>query len=334
MNSSPLSVGALEQRAEEVLRSVNYPFELLEAEVRGGAAWAKRAPRILLTLAGIPPQSSLADAKPWTAKENLLPNKKWIERYNAWWGSDVSRGTYDYFLRNGLRPLIDIGLVLEDPDVPGLRKPNSPSKCYGLSPAAAQLLHDFLVTKESAVLIFLAEAAMQRAAYVKVREANTLNIDLGGGKAVKVAKDDHNSLQKAILESFLPHFVPKFELVYVGETSNREIVRNEALIQKLDLGVLFNDKLPDVVAYDWARDWIILVEAYHSSGAIDTRRHDRFKCLLGNNAGKAVFVTAFANRNAYKAHVSEIAWKTEVWIADEWDHLIHMDGERFLGPYV
>ena len=30
---------------------------------------------------------------------------------------------------------------------------------------------------------------------------------------------------------------------------------------------------------------------------------------------------------------SAIAWETEVWIADEPDHMIHYNGERFLGPY-
>jgi len=30
---------------------------------------------------------------------------------------------------------------------------------------------------------------------------------------------------------------------------------------------------------------------------------------------------------------SEIAWETEVWCADAPTHLIHFNGERFLGPY-
>ena len=26
-------------------------------------------------------------------------------------------------------------------------------------------------------------------------------------------------------------------------------------------------------------------------------------------------------------------WESEVWVAEDPDHLIHFDGERFLGPY-
>ena len=34
-----------------------------------------------------------------------------------------------------------------------------------------------------------------------------------------------------------------------------------------------------------------------------------------------------------RRHLAEIAWETEVWVADAPSHLIHFNGERFLGPY-
>lgn len=37
--------------------------------------------------------------------------------------------------------------------------------------------------------------------------------------------------------------------------------------------------------------------------------------------------------SSYKNCQEELAWETEVWIATEPDHMIHRDGERFLGPY-
>lgn len=337
MNPKVHDLRAVDIVAQEILQAVNFPFELIKNEVRGGAAWAKRAPLILLTLAGIDPKSSLEDAKPWSAPNNRLPNKKWIARYNEWWGKgDVSEGSYDYFLRNGLRQLIATGLAVEDPDILVLRKPNSPAKCYGLSPAAAVLLQAFHIKEKQAdaVTTFLIEAGHQQAAYVKAQDGNRLEIAVGKGKTIQVSKDEHNALQKAIVELFLPHFAPDFELVYIGETSNRELIRDAALVEQLGLAALFSDKLPDVVAYDPKRDWIVIVEAYHSSGAISTIRHDQLKQMLGAGAKKTVFVTAFATRVAYKAHANEIAWKTEVWIADNPTHLIHMDGERFLGPYA
>jgi type II restriction enzyme len=31
--------------------------------------------------------------------------------------------------------------------------------------------------------------------------------------------------------------------------------------------------------------------------------------------------------------MTEIAWETEVWIADNPDHLVHFNGDKFLEPY-
>ena len=32
-------------------------------------------------------------------------------------------------------------------------------------------------------------------------------------------------------------------------------------------------------------------------------------------------------------YLGEIAWETEVWVADAPSHLIHFNGLRFLGPH-
>ena len=34
----------------------------------------------------------------------------------------------------------------------------------------------------------------------------------------------------------------------------------------------------------------------------------------------------------FKQHVDKIAWETKVWIAEIPDHLIHFNGDKFLGP--
>ncbi len=50
-------------------------------------------------------------------------------------------------------------------------------------------------------------------------------------------------------------------------------------------------------------------------------------------AAGLVYVTAFPNRTVMGRYLGEIAWETEVWVADAPSHLIHFNGERFLGPY-
>ena len=47
-----------------------------------------------------------------------------------------------------------------------------------------------------------------------------------------------------------------------------------------------------------------------------------------------IFITAFPDRATYRKFAKDIAWETEVWIADAPEHMIHFNGNKFLGPYV
>jgi len=49
-------------------------------------------------------------------------------------------------------------------------------------------------------------------------------------------------------------------------------------------------------------------------------------CSLGK-----VFVSAFADFVEFRKRLKEIAWETEVWIAEIPDHIIHYNGDKFLG---
>lgn len=44
-------------------------------------------------------------------------------------------------------------------------------------------------------------------------------------------------------------------------------------------------------------------------------------------------VTAFLDKAKFRSYARDIAWETEVWIAENADHLIHFNGDKFLGPY-
>lgn len=92
-------------------------------------------------------------------------------------------------------------------------------------------------------------------------------------------------------------------------------------------------KMPDVVVHDRLRNWLILVEAVTSAGPVDGKRRVELKQLFSGAKAGLVFVTAFASRKAMQSFLGQIAWESEVWIAEAPDHLIHFNGERFLGPY-
>jgi adenine-specific DNA-methyltransferase len=92
-------------------------------------------------------------------------------------------------------------------------------------------------------------------------------------------------------------------------------------------------KMPDVVIHDQQRDWLVLIEAVTSHGAVNLKRRNELQQLFRMSQQGLVFVTAFPNRKQMTRYLAEISWETEVWIADQPDHLIHFNGDRFLGPY-
>jgi hypothetical protein len=91
--------------------------------------------------------------------------------------------------------------------------------------------------------------------------------------------------------------------------------------------------LPDIVAYSSSKNWLFLIEAVHTSGPISPERRLKFKELTKDVKAQVIYITAFLTRAKFREYVNDIAWETEVWIAegDDADHLIHFNGDKFLG---
>jgi hypothetical protein len=91
--------------------------------------------------------------------------------------------------------------------------------------------------------------------------------------------------------------------------------------------------MPDVIIHFQEKNWLVLVEAVTSHGPVNLLRHNQLKDLFATSTAGLVFVTAFLDRQSMREYLPEIAWESEVWVADAPDHLIHFNGSRFLGPY-
>jgi adenine-specific DNA-methyltransferase len=122
-------------------------------------------------------------------------------------------------------------------------------------------------------------------------------------------------------------------LVYAGDTGDKWGYFDAALLSELGIEVDAHGKIPDVVLHYQVKNWLLLVESVTSHGPVDGKRHDELKSLFADSKAGLVFVTAFPNRSLMSRYLGEIAWETEVWIADSPSHLIHFNDERFLGPY-
>ena len=138
---------------------------------------------------------------------------------------------------------------------------------------------------------------------------------------------------KSIIEEFGPRFVPGGALIYAGDTGEKMGYFDEPLLKELGVEVNSHGKMPDVVIYYPEKKWLILIESVTSHGPVDGKRHGELETLFKNSKVGIVYVTAFPNRSLMARYLNEIAWETEVWVADAPSHLIHFNGVRFLGPY-
>jgi hypothetical protein len=150
---------------------------------------------------------------------------------------------------------------------------------------------------------------------------------------VTLSAGGQNPLIKTVIEELCPRFVPAGVVVYIGDAEDKFLHLDADYLRKLGVVVPAPAKMPDVVIHDVRRNWLLLIEAVATAGPVDGKRRRELKELFAGCSAGLVFVSAFASREVMRSFVSQISWETEVWVASDPDHMIHFNGERFLGPY-
>ncbi len=140
-------------------------------------------------------------------------------------------------------------------------------------------------------------------------------------------------LIKTVVEEFCPRFVPGGTVVYIGDAEDKFLHLDADYLHRLGVVIPAPAKMPDVVVHDTKRNWLLLIEAVTSAGPVDGKRRKELKDLFAGCKAGLVFVSAFSTREVMRSFLTQISWETEVWVAEDPEHLIHFNGERFLGPY-
>ena len=156
---------------------------------------------------------------------------------------------------------------------------------------------------------------------------------LPDGSVVYLSPGEHNVLQVAIVEQLGPRFAPGAVVLYIGDTALKHVVYAATALKKIGVPITEHDKLPDVVLYRPVKNWLYLIEAVTSHGPVSPKRHRELEGVLARCTADRVYITAFLSIQEFRKYAAEIAWETEVWIADNPDHMIHFNGPKFLGPY-
>lgn len=277
---------------------------------------------------------------------NLTPEKTWqdcespligitpiMDFARHYYGKDYKPNTRETFRRQSVHQFVDAGIVLYNPDDP-TRPVNSPKAVYQIAPEAFELIKTFGTSMWGETLYkFTSEMKTLAVRYANEREQRKLPVKLKNDLAFQISPGEHSELVKAIIEEFSPRFAPGAQLVYAGDTGDKWGYFDAVTLKNLNVEVDSHGKMPDVVLYWPENNWLFLVEAVTSHGPVNPKRHAELTRLFESSTAGLVFVTAFPTRSVMGKYLGDIAWETDVWVAENPSHMIHFNGERFLGPY-
>ncbi|KAB8140743.1 restriction endonuclease [Chloroflexia bacterium SDU3-3] len=280
---------------------------------------------------------ALLDMQPnhdWAAASNppmgITPILQWAEKHYA---VRYAPNTRETIRKDTMHHFVEAALAIANPDQPN-RPTNSPKWHYRIEPAALALIRTFGTNAwPSQLARYLTERVGLQTRYADIRNMARIPVQIPGGKEITLSPGNHSALIKAIIDEFAPRFLPGSHLIYVGDTGDKWGFFDEQRLHDLGVVIDAHGKMPDVIFYYEAKHWLVLVESLTSRGPVDGKRHDELARLFGKSTAGIVYVTAFPTRKGLARYVTQISWATEVWVAEAADHLIHFDGERFLGPY-
>lgn len=245
------------------------------------------------------------------------------------YGITYAENSRETIRRQTLHQFEQAGIVIRNRDDPTLPT-NSPKNNYTITPEALSIIKAFGTPNFNAELIrFTANHGKLIEKYAGRKLEHDLTVTFKE-EILTLTTGPHNELQIAILRDLYPRFFPNAELLYLGDAANKMLKINEKLVEELHFPITQHDKLSDIVFYDRTKQILFLIEAVTSHGPMSPKRVHELNELLSESGIKQIYITAFQTKKEFKKTFDDIAWETEVWIADKPDHMIHLNGPKFL----
>jgi hypothetical protein len=318
-SSKSSSVQQIINEALDILDSVGIPMNKTERTL-------ERMAVCFLAVAGVTEDWHEAKAK------TNLKSRAIITFVNEHFEENISLGSYDNIRRNDLKFLVLADLI-ENSGVNKGSATNDPTRGYALQTDFKNLIVTYKTENwHQALKAFNENKPSLSEILERKRNIEKIPVKLPNGKPLELSLGEHNVLQKEINEQFLPRFGSDCVVLYIGDTSNKSLHIEIKELEALNFFELAHDELPDIIAYSKTNNWLYLIEAVYSSGPMSETRVLELKKMLKDCKAELIFVTSFLKRTDFKKWMLDVAWETEVWIADNPDHLIHFNGHKFLGP--
>ena len=277
---------------------------------------------VILAMAGMKPDMFWSEASnEWIRIHDI------IQFVNTFYGVTYAENSRETFRKQALHRFRTAALIEDNG-----KATNSPNYRYRLTEETVQVLRTMQTPDwETSVKRFTHYHEKLIDIYASKKKMTMMPVNING-KDFKFSAGKHNELQKAIIEEFAPRFAPHSECLYVGDTIEKDLVKNVEKLKELGFEITLHDKMPDVVLYREDKNWIYFVESVTSVGPMDPKRILEITEMTKDITAGKIFVTAFLDFKTYKRFAEELAWETEVWIAELPEHMIHLNGDRFMGP--
>ncbi|MEG2985269.1 MAG: BsuBI/PstI family type II restriction endonuclease [Peptostreptococcaceae bacterium] len=281
---------------------------------------------VLLALANIKPD------KTWeNAQNELYTTREIMDFMRDEYGIEYKANTRETVRKDVIHYFLQASIIEANRDKPD-RATNSPKFCYSLVPEFLQFIKSYGSNNWNQMIReYKANVESLVDKYKKEREFNRIPVLINGDE-LTFSPGKHNQLQKAIIEDFAPIFAPGAEVLYVGDTDKKDLVKNIERLSQLGVDMQEHTKLPDVVLYLEEKNWIYFIESVTSVGPMNDKRIIEIGEMTQNCKSGKVYVTAFLDVKTFKKFAAEIAWETEVWLAERPEHMVHYNGDRFFGP--
>ncbi|MBR1800503.1 MAG: hypothetical protein IJ767_03290 [Bacteroidaceae bacterium] len=260
---------------------------------------------------------------------SFLKTRDIIKFENDHYGEQISSGSYDDIRRKDLKQLQEAGLVINS-SLLDQSATNDPNRGYALDAQFASLLKAFRTRKWEEKLAYFLEIRQQvRDELERKKAMERIPVTLPSGLTLELSTGEHNLIQKKVIEDFLPFWGMGAEVLYFGDTTDKFLHHKVETLQELHIK-LEHGELPDIIAYSKTKNLLFLIEAYHSSNPMNEQRVNSLKKLVEDCPAEVVYVTAFLTKKDGLKHLKEVSWNTEVWFANEPQHMMHLNGHKFL----
>lgn len=318
VQESPTTVIKKVKDAENILKQLGLPKEQQN----------ERSALTLLALLSLRPRDK------WTQASNPLCGiTPMMEFFSKHYGKSYKPNTRETVRRQTVHQMLAAGLITANPDDPK-RAINSPKAVYQVREEVLDLVKSFGTDSwNDNVQAFLQLNRSLRDLYAQEREMQRIPVQISDHQVLQLSPGGQNVLIEQIVHEFGPRYTPGGRVLYVGDTDVKFAWFDKKALQRLGVVIDAHGKMPDVIIHFTEKNWLVLVEAVTSHGPINPHRREELGRIFASSSAGLVFVTAFLTRAMLAKYVSQISWATEVWVAESPTHLIHFNGERFLGPY-